>query len=170
MRKLLISIRFFIITLGLLGCNFVSSIIIPPTPTQELLSTPEKSRPTQASDGLPQLTGDWHIRLAQTGGIAGVSRTLEISSDGKMTINDERTKKQATNQLSPEQLSKLTDLVASTNYQPVTKPMGCADCFIFDLQINNDTEKFHAQIDEVNLPDSGLGPLVGFLGELLNNK
>jgi len=169
MRRLLISVSIFIIALGLLGCNFVSSLILTPTPTEELLSTPE-ALPTQSSSGLPQLTGDWHIRMAQTGGIAGVSRTLDISSTGEMTVTDERTKKQAASQLSADQMTKLTELVVSTQYQPVKQPTGCADCFNYNLQIDNETEKFQAQTDDVNLPASGLEPLVRFLSELLTNQ
>lgn len=168
MRKLFISTGILLTIFGLLGCNFAYSIIATPTPTEEFLSTPEVL-PTQVGGNLPPLTGDWHIRLDQTGGIAGVSRTLEISSDGKMTTSDERTQKQDTRQLSSEEMSKLSDLVASAQYQVVKQPMGCADCFIFDLQISNGGKAFHAQTDQVNLPATGLEPLVGFLGELLNN-
>src|SRR5512133_1350235 len=106
MRKLSISILFILMTLGLFGCGPVNTVLSTATPELLLLATPEASYPNPPSypntpsypnpsgDDFPQLTGDWHIRLTQTGGIAGVSRKLEISSDGKMTVSDERTKKQ----------------------------------------------------------------------------
>jgi hypothetical protein len=158
-----------LLALGILACNFAYFLIATPTPTEELLSTPEVI-PTDQGHGLPQLTGNWHICMAQTGGIAGVSRTLGISNDGTVTVTDERTQKQSTRQLSSEEISKLSNLVASAHYQTVKQPMGCADCFIFTLQIDNETQKFHIQIDQVNLPATGLEPLVEFLGKILNRE
>jgi hypothetical protein len=108
--------------------------------------------------------------MAQTGGIAGVSRTLEISNSGEMTVTNERSNQQNTTQLPPDKFSMLKEVVVSTEYRPISQLMGCADCFIFDLQIDNGSEKFQVQIDQVNLPNSGLEPLIGFLGELLNSN
>jgi hypothetical protein len=175
MRKLLMYISLLLITLGLLGCGFFYSIFQIPTAT----SSPEPTAipspgptaiPTQAAQKLPNLTGNWHIRLEQTGGIAGVSRNLEISSSGKMTIIEERINKNETTQLPADKFAMLKELVASSEYHPVTQPMGCADCFIFNLQIDNGSEKFQMQIDQINLPNTGLEPLVGFLGGILNSK
>ena len=191
MRKLIISVSMLLIALGLLGCSFFYSIFPTPTeiqtPAATAIQTPEATAilvpdatkiptpnptaiPTQPAQGLPQLTGNWHISMAQTGGIAGVSRMLEISSSGEMTITDERSNKKNTTQLSADKFAMLKKLVASTEYRPITQPMGCADCFIFNLHIENGSEKFQVQLDQVNLPNSGLEPLVGFLGELLNSK
>jgi len=167
MRKLLLSVCVLLLALGLLGCSFFYSLI--PTPTPAILPT-QALLPTQATQRLPKLTEDWHIRMAQTGGIAGVSRTLEISSSGVMTIINERSNKQNTTQLPPDMFAMLKEVVASTVYRPISQPMGCADCFIFDLQIDNGKEKFQVQIDEVNLPNSGLESLVGLLGKLLNSN
>lgn len=161
MRKLLVCASVILVALGLFGCSFFYSLV--PTLTPEIL-------PTQEVQRLPKLTGDWHIHLAQSGGFVGVSRTLEISSSGDMIIIDERSKKQSTSQLSPDMFAMLKEMVASTIYRPISKPMGCNDCFIFDLQIDNGREKFHAQIDEVNLPNSGLETLIGFLGKMLNSN
>jgi hypothetical protein len=160
MRKFLMSVSPLLAALGLLGCSFFYSIF--PTPTPAML-------PTQTAQRLPQLTGNWHIRLAQTGGFAGVSRTLEIFSSGEMTVTEERINKKNTSQLPADKFAMLKELLAASEYQPIRQPIGCADCFIFDLQVNNDSEKFQVQIDQVNLPNSGLEPLVGFLGELLNS-
>jgi hypothetical protein len=161
MRKFLMFVSILLIALGLLGCSIFYSIL--PTPTPDIF-------PTQSAQRMPKLTGDWHIRMEQTGGIAGVSRTLEISSSGEMTVIDEHSKKQNTSQLPPDKFAMLKEVVASTVYRPISQPMGCADCFIFNLQIDNGKERFQVQIDEVNLPNSGLESLVGFLGKLLNSN
>jgi hypothetical protein len=161
MRKLLTSISLLLVTLGLLGCSFFYSIF--PTPTPAAL-------PTQAAQRLPELTGDWHVRLAQTGGFAGVSRTLEISSNGEVTITEERINRKDITQLPADKLARLKELIAASEYRPVLQPLACNDCFIFDLQIENGSEKFKMQIDQINLSETGLEPLVGFLGEMLNSK
>jgi hypothetical protein len=163
MRKLLMSVYVLLMALGLLGCSFFYSIF--PTPTPAMLST--QSVPNQPAQELPKLTGDWHVSMAQTGGIAGVSRTLEISSSGEMTVINERSKKQTTTQLSTDKVAVLTELVASSKYQPISEPTGCADCFIYKLEISSAGEKFQAQLDDISLPDSGLQPLINFLGEFL---
>ncbi len=160
MPKLLPSIGAILATLGLVGCSFLN---LRPTPTPETPSTPTTSN-------LPKLTGEWQIRLAQTGGFVGVSRTLEISSNGAMSVVDERTQQRNSLQLAPDQIIQLKEIVASTRYHPNPKPMHCEDCFNYDLQIDNGREKFQIQIDEVNLPDSGLESLIRVLDKLLNNQ
>ena len=175
MRKLSMFVSVLLIALGLLGCGAFYSIFQTPTatPFPEPTSIPTLAAtaiPTQPAQKLPQLTGNWHIRLEQTGGFAGVSRTLEISSSGEMTIIEERINKNNTTQLPADKLAMLKELVAASKYRPVLQPMVCNDCFIFNLQIDNGSERFQMQIDQINLSNTGLEPLVGFLGEMLNSN
>lgn len=195
MRKLFRSISIFLIALGLSGCGSYSpapialptqpeQVLALPTPTgdQVLLPTPtgdqaapkltEGQEAPKLTEGqaMPKLAGNWQVSLAQTGGFAGVSRKLEISSSGEMTLTDERSQKHSTAQLPADKFAKLKDLVVATAYRPITQPMGCADYFIYELQIDNGSEKFQVQIDDANLPNSGLQPLISFLSELLTNK
>ena len=158
MRNFLRSVSVFLTILGLSSCVFS-----PPTPIV-LPTQPVSNQPAQE---LPKLTGDWHVSMAQTGGIAGVSRTLEISNTGDMIITDERSKKQTTAQLPADKIAALTELVASSKYQPISQPGACADCFIYNLEISSAGEKFEAQLDDISLPNSGLQPLINFLGEFL---
>jgi len=158
MRNFLRSVSVFLTILGLSSCVF-----FPPAPVA-LPTQPVSNQPAQE---LPKLTGDWHIRTEQSGGIAGVSRTLEISSSGEMTVTDERSKKQTTAQLPADKIAALTELVASSKYQPISQPSGCADCFIYNLEISSAGEKFQVQLDDISLPNSGLQPLINFLGEFL---
>ena len=183
MRKLFRSMSIFLIALGLSGCGgFSPAPIALPTQPEQALPTPavEQTLPTPTGDqvspkltegqAMPKLAGNWQISLAQTGGFAGVSRRLEISSSGEMTLTDERSQQHSTTQLPANKFAKLKDLVAATEYRPITQPMSCADCFIYDLQIDNGSEKFQVQIEDVNLPNSGLQPLISFLAEMLKTK
>jgi hypothetical protein len=158
MRNFLRSVSVFLTILGLSSCVF-----FPPAP----VTLPTQPVSNQPSQELPKLTGDWHVSMAQTGGIAGVSRTLEISSSGETTVIDERSKKQTTAQLPADKIAVLTELVASSKYQPISQPSGCADCFIYKLEISSAGEKFQVQLDDISLPNSGLQPLINFLGEYL---
>jgi hypothetical protein len=134
-------------------------------------STPEplKSTPELPRSNLPSLDGTWKIKMTHSGGIMGLLRSIEISSDGKFTVMDERASKTVTGELTADELSKLKEQVASSEYIPASKPdgMGCADCFIYDLEIQGSGEKSNIQLNDINLPTSGLGTLVTYLRGLI---
>ncbi len=67
----------------------------------------------------------------------GLSRSIEISSDGNYTVMDERSNKTITKKLSANELSKLQEIISNTEYINTERsgPSGCADCFIYDLEI-----------------------------------
>ena len=148
-----------LITLLIAGCR--------PSSTPEPLNTPTTEAHTST---LPALDGDWTIKMTHSGGIMGLSRSIEISSDGKFTVVDERANKTVTGELSADELSKINEQVLSAEYIPATKPdgMGCADCFIYDLEIQENGEKFAVQLNDISLPNSGLESLVTHLRGLID--
>ena len=137
----------FLITLLITGCV--------PSATPEPLNTPtaELSAPGN----------DWTIKMTQSGGFAGVSRSVEVSSDGKYTVVDERAKKTVSGELTTDELSELNQLVMTSKYVSAAKPNGCADCFVYDLEAQVNGEKLSVQLNDVSLPNSGLEPLVSYL-------
>ncbi|MCX6067071.1 MAG: hypothetical protein NT121_15165 [Chloroflexi bacterium] len=154
-----------------LSCNFVTQALSTPpapmeetVPTQEMLATQE----LPVASNLPELAGDWQIKLSQSGGLAGVQRSIEIFGSGEMTVDDENSKAHIVDKLAAEQLASLEKLVASSQYQPDSGSAGgCADCFVYMLEITSGGETFQAQLDDVTLADSGLNPLVDTLGRLM---
>jgi hypothetical protein len=156
------TIFLYVLLVGLLVAGCAQS------PTPEPLKTPAPEKPTTSS--LPALDNEWTIKVGHSGGIMGLSRTVEISSDGKFTVADKRTNKTVSGELSAVELSKLNELVASSQYVSPSKPNGmvCADCFIYDLEIQADGKKFAVQLNDISLPDSGLEPLVTYLRELID--
>ena len=98
-----------------------------------------------------------------------MSKSLEIMSNGNMTLTDMRTKKSSQASLPADRLKILTGLVADTSYQPAMPPSGCADCFIYNLEVTNGTQKFQVELNEIDLKVSGLSALVGFLGETMSS-
>jgi hypothetical protein len=161
-----------LITLLVAGCG-PSSTLEPLKSTPESpKSTPEspKSTPELPKSNLPVLDGNWKINMTYSGGIMGLSRSIEILSDGKYTVIDERANKSVTRELKRDELSKLIGIVASSEYISMTlpQPSGCADCFVCDLAIQGDGKKFSVQVDDISLPDSGMEYLVIYLRDLMD--
>lgn len=154
----IVFIYVFLIALLITGCR--------PSSTSGPLKTPA---PEPSTSNLPALDGAWTIHMTHSGGIIGLSRSIEISSDGKYTVMDERAEKIFTGEFSAEELSKIKEQVLSTKYIPPNAPdgMGCADCFIYDLKIQGDGEKFAVQLNDISLPGSGLESLVNYLRGLI---
>ncbi len=132
-----------------------------------VLSACGKATPTLQP--LPSPTGKWTVSMHLSGGIAGLSQSIEILSDGAVTAKDERSNRIAKRQLISGELTKLASLISSASLQsPTGHPTGCADCFNYNIQINSDSGRFTAQLDDVSLPDSGMELLVRYLGKLMN--
>lgn len=156
-KKLLWSVLLFSILLA--ACGRVTPTP-QPLPSPVALPTPQQ---------IQNLAGKWTVIMRLSGGIAGLSRSLEISSDGAATAIDERSGKTGKRQLTSDELTKLTGLINSASLKsPGGAPAGCADCFIYNLEISSDSGKFAAQLDDVSLPDSGMELLAGYLGKLMN--
>lgn len=142
----------------ILGCRVMTGVLPQPVST----STAELQ-----TNKLPTLTGSWKITMNHSGGIMGVSRSIEINSDGTYTVSDERTAQIIQGQLSQEELSNLMDTVASSEFISNNEPYGCADCFIYNIKISGDT-RFSAQVDDVTIEKSGLQPLITKLRNIMD--
>jgi hypothetical protein len=126
--------------------------------------------PQPAKGSMPALEGPWTITMNHSGGIMGLSRFVEVDSTGIYTVKDDRIDQIFTGQLSEEELEDLTNVVKSTTYVPEKRPHGCADCFIYDLQIVSDTGKFSAQVDDISIEGSGLSALVLLLRGIIERE
>ncbi len=128
-----------------------------------------------AAQPLPSLSGpgaspadSWHISLDQSGGFAGVQLHVEVSSDGRLTAEDQRSGKKLTNDLDAGQLAQLSELaqtVAASS--PRSAPRStCADCFLYDLQVTSGAQSVHVQADDTTLASSGAQELISLLQQL----
>jgi hypothetical protein len=126
--------------------------------------------PEPVKGGLPALAGSWTINMTHSGGIMGLSRAVEVDSTGIYTVKDDRTGQTFTGQLSEEELVDLINVVKSTSYAPKKTPHGCADCFIYDLQIISDSGRFSAQVDDISIEESGLSDLVMALRGIIERE
>lgn len=113
---------------------------------------------------LPTASADWtSITFTQSGGIMGMMRTFIVARDGSFTATDERANNNVNGKLSGEELAKLNNLIVSLSVNKSGQSGVCADCFIYSIEIATTGKSISAQADDVNLNDSGIGPLVIFL-------
>src|SRR5512143_1138369 len=132
---------------------------LTPAPTQIPLATPEVA-----------LQGNWMIGLTQSGGIMGMMREMEISSDGQFKITDDRTGKTVSGQLTADQLTQLKNLVSGSAYRRSSVSTSCADCFNYTVEIDSSTgQRIVAQADDVSLQASGMSSLIEFLRTLMQD-
>jgi hypothetical protein len=110
----------------------------------------------------------WSLHMVHSGGIMGLMRLVDITSDGQMTVTDQRTNKTVTVELTRDELSELRTRVAQASYAAPKIPMSCADCFIFEVALERDSGgPLTATVDETNLADSGLATLINFVRGLM---
>ena len=110
---------------------------------------------------------DWTMKLTQTGGFAGVHFVIQVTSAGEMQAEDQRTGRTATLYLQPSELSELDSLRQALMAQPVPRPpSACADCFIYDLQIESKTGAIRVLVDDTTLASSGAQALIEHLRQL----
>ena len=136
LRPYLISL--FAAALFLAGCAQSAATAYPNPETDQTANT------------MPNLQGDWRIKLTHSGGIMGLLRTMEISSDGSYTVTDERSNQTATKTLGPEELQELTRLISSAQYIAPSKP------------------NLTVQLNDISLPDSGMAPVIAHLRGLID--
>jgi hypothetical protein len=131
-----------------------------------------QATPQATAAGPLDLGQTWTIKMEHTGGFMGLSRSIEISSDGTFTITDDRDNQTIKGQLSSSQMTQLRKLVTTATIKPVTQPdqTGCADCFVYALEINEAGKPFTVQLNDITLPESGLESLVLFLRDLMDKS
>jgi hypothetical protein len=107
--------------------------------------------------------------MTQSGGIMGLLRSIEVSSDGKYAVIDERAGNTVTGELTNEELATLHDLIAGFEFAAPKIPAVCADCFVYDVEIESGGKKMIVKADDVALPDSGMESLVDFLRSIMDS-
>lgn len=143
----------------------ISGCAASPEPIPTSLPSPA---PTAFANKLPALAGDWVVTINQSGGIMGMSRTMKITSDGELNFEDRRANRNRQDRLSPDQMAELIELISAVNYSPISVETGCADCFVFSIEINSANGDFQVRLNQLDLPASGLESLVIFLVSNLN--
>ncbi len=147
---------FLLLAFVLAACG--PAVIVPP----DALPLPSPSGPVASP------ADSWHASLDQSGGFAGVQLHVEVSSDGRLTAEDQRSGKKLTKDLDPGTLARLSPLIASVVASSPQAPQrsNCADCFLYDLQVTSGDHSVHVQADDTTLASSGAQELISLLQQL----
>lgn len=130
--------------------------------------TPEPLKTSQPSPQSPK--NEWTIKMTHSGGIMGLSRSIEISSDGAYVVTDNVANETITGKLPASELSKLSGIVSDTRFASTAKSLqsGCADCFIYTLETEVNGKNISYQADDTTLKSSGFESLVIYLQDLMD--
>jgi hypothetical protein len=117
----------------------------------------------------PALGDDWSVKMRLSGGFAGMLRIIEVRADGEYSVADGRTGKTAAGRLAEDELAELKNLIAALEFTAPRMPSSCADCFVYDVQIQSAGRKMTLHADDVTLNDSGMEGLALFLRGLMDS-
>jgi hypothetical protein len=120
-----------------------------------------------APQPLPSPAGDWKLKLTQSGGFAGVNLTVEIDSHGQLTATDKRTGRTVSQSLPADTMRRLSQLYSQVSLTTPRGPgSGCADCFIYSLELSSGGRPMQIQLDDTTLAGSGMADLIQQLQQL----
>jgi len=155
--------QLFLVTLiavALEACN-VSAADRTPSPTPEAAGT------ALSPSGCPN-PHLWRLHLLQSGGFAGVSRSLELSSDGALIASDRSRSVELSGTLEAEEIKPITALLAAAcPFNAEVRPEICFDCFEYSLQAEVDGALYEFKTNDLGLDHSPAGALIAALGALL---
>ncbi len=124
-------------------------------------------RAPTSPQAVPSPAADWTIKLTQSGGFAGVMLTVQVSSDGRLTAQNQRAMRSVTQILPPETVAQLARYHArALQVTPAAPHTGCADCFLYSLEFSSSGTTSHIEADDTTLADSGVAELVRLLQQV----
>ena len=104
---------------------------------------------------------NWDVKMIQSGGIACVLLTVDVSSDGQLKADDQRSQRSASNILPSKTIAELKGLVFNTVVSSIRVPQSaCADCFIYDLEIHSGYKIIQIHVDDATINDSSAQGLI----------
>ena len=148
----------FVVLFSLVGC--AKNVTNPETHI-----IPEETIPTVENS--PQPNTSWEIKFKLSGGLRGYQRIIKLSYLGELIVVDEKTNKQVSVQLAQEEMNKIDQLlVGIEQLQSDIQPPSCADCMVYELDVQIDVRNFHAVFNDLNLNETGIKPLINELVKL----
>lgn len=116
----------------------------------------------------------WMIEYSISGGFAGINRQLALSSNGLMTVTDEKIKKHIEHKVSQEQLKEISNILEQLDFSAHDKSPSilskCADCFRYSLSIKKDDKKGGIVLDDLSLQGSKYIQLIRLLSSLMDES
>ena len=109
---------------------------------------------------LPSPRADWTMTLTQSGGFAGIMLKVVVSSDGKLTAENQRSGHTVTQELTADTVARLESLSSGLVVATPASHSGCADCFSYDLRVDARGRSLQIHADDTTLADSGAEDLI----------
>ena len=136
---------------------------------QNATAAPEESREASGKQKLRS----WEIDYEVSGGFAGIQRKMNLSSDGKLIATDLKHKRTVEQQISEEQLTRITNMLTTINCQQVSDVRSklsdrCADCFLHSLTLTIDDQQHTTSHNDISLRHSPYTSFIGLLSSLLD--
>jgi hypothetical protein len=154
-----------IIPILLLSIAF-SACVGSPVSTQvpEPLGTPISQLDTGCS-----IPTQWNIQFNRSGGFAGFNESLTLDSGGNLRVQSERPAVNVQETISGDQVNAISGLLAQAcPFEMKPNDAGCADCFLYKLDVQMDGQAFVMLATDVTLTEE-LHPLIGVLSEFLQD-
>jgi len=159
-------IPLFIIAILISACGGAPASAPSPEPTvTEPLGTPT-SQPTQAACSPPT---EWKIQYNRSGGFAGFNESLTLDNSGSLTIQSEQPPANEQKTISDAQVEAIADLlVQACPFETDVDKGNCADCFLYELNIQMDGRTYSVQASDMSLTEE-ISPLISELSQLFQD-
>lgn len=114
----------------------------------------------------------WSIQMTQSGGIMGLVRSVDITADGKFSLEDKHTGKTTTGTLTSEELMLLSALINEVENTTIknTPVDQCPDCFFYRIAIQKRGVRYTAEVSDGSLSESDLDELINFLRTWMDQR
>jgi hypothetical protein len=134
------------------------------TPLPEPVGTPTSRSSTACS-----APTNWTIQYNRSGGFAGFNQSITLDSSGNLTVKSERPPADMQETISDDQVKAISKLLGQAcPFEMDSSKDSCADCFIYDLNIQMDGQTYTVHASDVTLTEE-LQPLISALDQLLQN-
>ena len=134
------------------------------TPAPEPLQTPTSAPSTACNSPT-----DWTIQYNRSGGFAGFDESLTLHSDGRLSIHSERPPTDVEKTIPENNLNTIrASLVEACPFEVNSSDTNCADCFLYNLQIQMDGRDYNITASDGTLTEE-LHPLIDMLNQLLQS-
>ena len=115
------------------------------------------------------IPAQWVIQFNRTGGFAGVDESLTLDSAGKLTVQSKRPARNEQKTISNDRVNAIGEILAQAcPFEMKPNDTGCADCYLYKLDIQMDGETYMMLATDVTLAEE-LHPLVTELNGLLQD-
>jgi hypothetical protein len=132
-----------------------------------LENPPSPAPPIPTVENSPQPSANWELEFRLSGGFRGYQRVIRLSHLGQLIVLDEKTNKQVSVKLAQEEMNKINLLlVGFEQLQSDIQPPSCADCMLYELDVQIEGRNFHAVFNDLNVNETKVKPLINELVKL----